>query len=446
MISVFATHLGGSRFMLSAVVGTSTASAQIATPERQEYERLFKASLANPKDLDTAFKFSELASRLNEYEAAIGALERMLFFNPGLTRVRLELGVLYFKLGSYGQAKTYLASAIEPADTPAEVRVRVQGFLTEIDRRQQTSQFSGFAQLGARYQTNGNAGPNNLNVRALGFDAVLDSKFGRRPDWNFFAAGGVRHVYDFETQGGDSWETNITGYGAWQKRLKNLDLKVGEINSGPRFAVNAGALPGWTVRPYGIVGGLNLARSAYQQTSGAGFSTGFPVGSVLVESGFEFRRRVFFDSDVYQTASQQTGQLKTLFGTLIYPVLPGLRLLGRTNLVWNDAGYQFNSYKQVGFDIGFAWDVLPPLPWIARTWTVTLLGGAFNADYRQPNFLVDPDIARKDREYHINGVLDMPITDYFGVSSQISYVNNRSNLNNYRYKNFSVSVGPTVRF
>ncbi|HEV7256209.1 MAG TPA: hypothetical protein VGN82_00385 [Bosea sp. (in: a-proteobacteria)] len=88
----------------------------------------------------------------------------MLIFDLGLQRVRLELGVLYFKLGSYGQAKTYLTSATEQPDTPAEVRLRVQSFLTEIDRRQQVSHFSGFARLGLRHQSNANADPNGLNV------------------------------------------------------------------------------------------------------------------------------------------------------------------------------------------------------------------------------------------------------------------------------------------
>ncbi len=432
--------------VLATCILNVAASAQPVSSDRDEYDRLFKAALANPSNLDVAFQFADLAAKLKEYEAAIGALERMIFFNPGLLRVRLELGVLYFKLGSYGQSKTYLTSVLETADTPAEVRLRVQSFLTEIDRRQQVSQFSGFAQFGLRHQTNGNAGPNNLNVRVLGFDAVLDSQFGRRPDWNVFGAIGLRHVYDFETQGGDTWETNLTGYGAWQQRLTRLDLQIGEINTGPRLSVPGDILPGWNVRPYGIFGGFALARNPYQRTVGGGISTSLPIATSIVEVGAETRRRVFYNSDIYPTASEQTGELRTVYGAVSYPVTASLRLLARANLIANDAGYRFNSYRQTGFDIGFAWELPSILPQIPRNWTLTAFIGGYNANYREANFLIDPNIRRKDREFHVNGAIELPITDHFGISTQLSYASNNSNLPNYRYKNFSVSFGPTARF
>ena len=76
-----------------------TASAQSAAASataaaNPEYQALFKRMYADPKNLDVSFKFAELASRLGDYEAAIGALERMLYYNPNLPRVKLELGVL----------------------------------------------------------------------------------------------------------------------------------------------------------------------------------------------------------------------------------------------------------------------------------------------------------------------------------------------------------------
>ena len=83
----------------------------------------------------------------------------MLFYNPALPRVRLELGILYFRLGSYEMARSYLKGALAGSDAPPEVRARVEPFLFEIDRRLATTQWSGFGQLGVRFQTNANAGP-----------------------------------------------------------------------------------------------------------------------------------------------------------------------------------------------------------------------------------------------------------------------------------------------
>src|SRR5437660_12199579 len=81
--------------------GGSSASAVVA----DDYDALFKAMFKNPSNLDLSFRFAQQAVARGDYEAAIGALERMLFYNPNLPRVKLDLGDLYFKLGSYELAK-----------------------------------------------------------------------------------------------------------------------------------------------------------------------------------------------------------------------------------------------------------------------------------------------------------------------------------------------------
>ena len=82
---------------LASAAGTATAqsaAASSAAAANPEYQALFKRMYADPSDLDVTFQFAELATKLGDYEAAIGALERMLFYNPNLPRVKLELGVL----------------------------------------------------------------------------------------------------------------------------------------------------------------------------------------------------------------------------------------------------------------------------------------------------------------------------------------------------------------
>src|SRR5215203_920491 len=134
---------------LGAQLLCASAKAQriVASPE---YDAMFAQVLREPANLDLSFRFAEVATAAGDYEAAIGALERMLFYNPALPRVRLELGILYFRLGSYEMARSYLAGALAGAGAPPEVRARVEPFLFEIDRRLATTQWSGFGQLGVR--------------------------------------------------------------------------------------------------------------------------------------------------------------------------------------------------------------------------------------------------------------------------------------------------------
>src|SRR5689334_10367271 len=177
--------------------GMGTSAAARAAASNPEYQALFKRMYANPSDLDVTFRFAEVAARLGDYEAAIGALERMLYYNPNLPRVKLELGVLYHRIGGYKVSRSYFEQAIATPGAPADIRERVAKFMTDIDQRTNPHKFTGFIHAGWRYQTNASAGPNDLTVRALGNDATLDSKFGSAPDWNKFVTGGFGYTYEY---------------------------------------------------------------------------------------------------------------------------------------------------------------------------------------------------------------------------------------------------------
>jgi tetratricopeptide (TPR) repeat protein len=152
--------------------------------------------LADPADLDKSFAYAELAIRAGDYEGAIGALERMLIYNPALPRVRLELGVLYFRLGSYAIAKSYLIKAAAGEDVPDVVKKRIAAYLEEIEKRSSRHRFSGALYGGFRYQSNANAGPDGTGVTILGVPATLSDVFTSKNDWNGFLSGAFRHVWD----------------------------------------------------------------------------------------------------------------------------------------------------------------------------------------------------------------------------------------------------------
>ena len=134
----------------------------------QQFEQAFKHMLLDPSNLDNSFRYAELGIKIGDYEAAISALERMLLYNPDLPRVRLELGVLYFRLGSYAIARAYLTRAVAGDNVPDDVRARVAVFLDEIDNRLSNHRFSGSVYGGLRYQNNANAGPERAAISLAG--------------------------------------------------------------------------------------------------------------------------------------------------------------------------------------------------------------------------------------------------------------------------------------
>jgi cytochrome c-type biogenesis protein CcmH/NrfG len=83
------------------------AHAQQPTPAaaggdlQHQYDEAFQEMLRQPANLDVLFKFASLASKTGDLEGAVSALERMLLIDNNLPRVRLELALLYYRLGSY---------------------------------------------------------------------------------------------------------------------------------------------------------------------------------------------------------------------------------------------------------------------------------------------------------------------------------------------------------
>ena len=103
----------------------------------RQYDEAFQEMLRQPADLDVLFRFAAVASQTGDLEGAISALERMLLINPNLPRVRLELGVLYYRLGSYEVARTYLEGALK---SPTMPRRRAQPAPSSSSRRSTNQQ------------------------------------------------------------------------------------------------------------------------------------------------------------------------------------------------------------------------------------------------------------------------------------------------------------------
>lgn len=410
------------------------------------YEDLFRQVLREPANLDLSFRFAEAATRKGDYEAAIGALERMLFYNPDLPRVKLELGILYFRLGSYEMARSYFQAALA-GGAPPEVTARVQPFLFEIDRRLSTTQWSVFGQMGLRYQTNANAGPLSASVLGAGVPVTLDRQFVKRPDWNLFALAAVRHIYDFENQRGDAWETTLVGYNAHQFRIERLNLGLVEVQTGPRLALLPDVWIGSSIRPYVVGNAVALGNDPYLTSAGAGISLGLPLpGGAVAEPFVEARRRHFENSNDYPLANEQTGRIWSA-GVLAQGPVWGsaVRWQARAAVIRNDARRDYNSYEQATFDIGFPIEFSGFWP-SPRPWVLIPTAGVSVADYDQPNAIIHPTIKRQDREWRVGAALDVPVFGAVGIGILVQYASTDSSLRNYRTDNLSVAFGPTFRF
>lgn len=122
--------------------GAADAAQTGRADDDAQFNAMFRDSMRRPDDVELAFKLARRAIELSDYEAAIGIYERILFYNPQLVRVKLELARIYYRLGSYESARSYFdAIKDSPVLTEAERR-NVAGYLSEIERRLATNQWS----------------------------------------------------------------------------------------------------------------------------------------------------------------------------------------------------------------------------------------------------------------------------------------------------------------
>lgn len=129
--------------LAALVAGLAEASAvhaeTVQAPSSQAdlkhaYDAAFQQMLMQPANLDVLFKFATLATQTGDFEGAVSALERMLLADPDLPRVRMELGALYYRLGSYEMARSYLDTVLQSPGVPPDVRGRAEQLRAKMEK------------------------------------------------------------------------------------------------------------------------------------------------------------------------------------------------------------------------------------------------------------------------------------------------------------------------
>jgi len=442
-------QLQGRKLLLAILIaagGAPAGFAQIATPEQ---ERLLAPSLAAPGNHQAAFDYVRASVAARDYEAAIAALERILFFNPGLSRAKYELGVLYAYLKSYEMAVRYFEDALADPNLDTEMRSRIAFALPASRKELQQSRWYGVLQTGIRYSSNPSGIPTSGLIRSFGFDVPAFNPFGRSGDASVFALAQIMHVYDFRNQRGDRWETNVLGYAAQQFRHKELSVGFAEIATGPRFALAPGALPGWTIRPYAVAGVSSLDWDMYSSSAGAGVTMNIPVFAwAALEPGVEWRRvevrgqtALAGQQVLINTGSLFTASLAGRVGLTDWAVLSG-RVFWRRN---EGANAIFSS-DHIGAEAALRVDFDPLFLQLGARWSVTPFVRYTQISFDAANPVIDPNIVRRDRQWRTGAQLDMPLTPLWGINALVQYTRHDSNLANYRASSWSVLAGPTIRF
>jgi hypothetical protein len=138
-------RLWGIALLILLLSATTLANAALTVPEREQLlaqkQTLLRQILQNPSNVDTILAYAKVAAQVGDNEAAASALERLLLFKPNMPQVELELGAIYFRMGSFEIARSYLEKA-NADNPPADLKPRIERYLSEIPRLERAQRVS----------------------------------------------------------------------------------------------------------------------------------------------------------------------------------------------------------------------------------------------------------------------------------------------------------------
>ncbi|HWB50076.1 MAG TPA: hypothetical protein VG651_13270 [Stellaceae bacterium] len=440
--------------LLAPLAARADGADQAALEARKD--QLFQKMLANPADLDTAFDYANVAAQLGDNEGAVSTLERMLLFNPNLPRVDLELGALYFRMGSFDVARTYFNKAMA-ANPPAEVQQRVNEYLTLIDQQLSPTRLTGTFFLGAQFQSDANVAPASATIASPIGPVLLNNQFVKMSDWDIFAAGSLLYTYDLGTQDHDTIEVTGNGLMNHYMQVSRLDLDFGEVTAGPRFRFpqfTDGAVQGASLKPYAILNEVGLGENQYFFTYGVGVeATGIVWDDIALRAAFEFRQKKFSNAPDRPTSTGLDGSDKLVVLSATKPVTANSALSAEFDYVDQDTRFAYygnQSYALAGaYHIRYdSPDFLPRLPM-----ETTIFGSRLWSHYdapdpccnTSPTLFFSPS-TRNDRRWRFGVTQGVQVTDNIELIAQFTRDIVSSNLSLYGYTSNSVVFGPQIRF
>lgn len=418
---------------------------------REERDRLAAHIRAHPEDDAATYRFIVVAREGKDYEAAIGALERLLMYNPKLDRARKELGILYARLGNWDLAAQHLREAREGALDPVQ-KAQIDAQLPDIEKRALPSRLTLHLHTGFRAQSNANYFPVNSLFQVGG--AGLLSPGAQVGDVNTFQLVEAAHEHDFSAHGADRLETRVTAYATQQFRLPQYSVALFAGSIGPRFFLPPTDLGELSVRPY-LTGAVSLLGSNnYLNTGGVGASLRAQIGpDAWLEPGVEWRslwvdpaRGVFGVAPYATLSTLATGDAVTGQVSGGYALFDDVRLEGRFGFTRASAFYAPQSSNQVDAQALLRLEVPPPHPMFPRRWMIAPYARFTHLDFDAPNPLISPVVARRDAAWTYGIMLDAPVSGALGFAGHLEFSRNDSNLPNFKTQNVSVTFGPTAKF
>ncbi len=432
----------GGALIASAAADPARAQSGLTTKSelRSRQDALYQQLQLNPVDPTLMFAYARVSTRLDNHEGAIATLQRLLLFHPDNLAAKIELGALYFAVGSYPLALQFFDEALSAPNLPDASRLRIEAFLREIDRRTATHRFEGRATVGAIASTNATFGPD-----ASRFDGVDGGEVTVERTDQEDIGGRIRldalHSYDMDTPREERWDTEAYFDGRWWSDPDSLDFTSLVFRSGPILSLEP-SKSGLRARPF-VEAALYTSEDAVTQHSvGGGVSVRRPINDEFIAFGMgRVGWRTFPDDD----SGDFDGPEGQLIGTVRY--VPARNLAFRlTGLAEREQGQIARANSTAGGLQGAAtFAYAAPFESVRQRWVVDLSARAI---YRRFD-AADPTIEVGNRE-QVDVIFGFShrfqLSDNWALLAEIDYQNRSATAEVYEFDALTGGLSVTTRF
>lgn len=408
-------------------------------------QALLQQMIKSPGNLDLAYDYAQLSAQVGDYEGAISTLERVLIYAPNTPRIELELGILYYQIGSFDIARSYFATVLADPNVPASITAQVNLYLQQLAAQADPVPFSATIYTALRWESDANAAPANQSVTLNGIDFTLDQTATAASDWSSVSVGTLHYSYDLKNQG-DRIEFDAIGYNASYFKLTDIDLDFFEGTLGPSFNLKRIGMDKSRLFVYGIGDETLLGNDQYFAGGGGGIRLlSYAADRSVLDARLETRYRDFNDTTLRPTSSLRTGLQTRLGGTYSYFLAPGLIL--------TIEGYDQRENAEVGFDAdwefgasaGISWTFGSPFSW-RYPWTLQVGAGGIHREYDDPDPTINPNEREVDRQFWGRAAVVIPVADTWAVIPQVEIRDQQSNYDTSTFDDVSGLVGIQKRF
>lgn len=448
MTHVLAKHQTLLAFCLGAVA-TSALAQNVPPPTVPEVDRAFRDVLANASSMEARSKYATLLVNSGNFEGGIAALEGLLLMPDAPARIRVELGVLYYRLGSYAISESYLRAAIEDPRLEPALKTQAESLLRDVVQRNKTSRISGTLMLGVRGQSNPTSATNNTQIYYLGLPVARGNDAGPKSDTDTHVWGELNHELDLDKQNEATLVSSLVGYAShynsvnsYTKQLgysKSYDLTILAGTTGIRFRPMAETE--LLIRPHLIAGEVMANGSAHFTNNGFGLDGDYRTSESVAWSGaYENTKLVFSSREDMPNVALQGGTRQIARITAAIETSPGRFVITELGYTDMDGNAQYSAYREPHLQMSYLFSYAPLVGSSALPWTTTVSLNVSRKEFRGPDPIAQPFTARVDTGLRASLVNNMPLSRDLSLQLELEYSDTSSNIPNFTSTNTSGTV------